>query len=131
MARALALVAIPGTCHKWLTSTGCQDLANCKFKHPVELKGRTDLLPLCQEAASAGGICPRLATGQRCMYRHVGTALLGVPLPCTQVQKTVPPAATGTNLEIALMAMMLEQKDYVPRARAGAGSYTSRAAADE
>ena len=46
MARALALVAIPGTCHKWLTPTGCQDLANCKFKHPPEVKGRTDLLPL-------------------------------------------------------------------------------------
>ena len=74
-------------------------------------------MPLCQEAASAGGMCPRLTAGKPCMYRHAGTALLAVPLPCPQVQQTVPPAAAGTNLEIALMAMMQQQKDYHAQAQ--------------
>ena len=47
---------------------------------------------------TSDGACPRLATGQTCMYRHAGTALLGVP----QVQTTVQSAAGGTNLEIVL-----------------------------
>ncbi len=56
MASGVALAAIPKTCHKWLSHT------KCLFQHPPALKGRTDLLPLCPEAA--GGSCPRLAAGQ-------------------------------------------------------------------
>ena len=68
--------------------------------------------------------CPRLATGQTCMYRHTGTALLGVP----QVQTTVQSAAGGTNLEIVLKALMQQQTDFQAQAAAaaaGAGSTSS------
>ncbi len=52
---------------------------------------------------SAGGACPRLAVGQKCMYRHDGIALLGVPALPT-VSEGV--ATGGSTVEIALMAMM-------------------------
>ena len=99
---ALAAVhtAIPRhqpTCHKWLTSAGCAN-TKCNFKHPPEHKGRTDLLPLCPEAV--GSSCPRLAAGQRSMYRHDGIALMGVPVLPTGQQGA---ATGGSTVEMALV----------------------------
>ena len=113
-AAGVALVATPGTCHKWLTSAGCSS-TTCRFKHPPAHKGRADLLPLCQEAVSAGGACPRLAVGQKCTYRHDGIrwhcpyiALMGVP---------VQPQVSQGAVEMALIAMMQQQKDFQAQAQ--------------
>jgi len=111
-AAGVALVAIPKTCHKWLTSAGCSSTI-CRFQHPPAQKGRTDLLPLCPEAV--GSSCPRLAAGQGCMYRHDGIALMGVPVLPTVTQGTV---TGGSTMEIALMAMMQQQMDFFVQTQA-------------
>ena len=63
---------------------------------------------------SAGGACPRLAVGQKCVYRHDGIALLGVQVPSQGV------ATGGSTVEIALMAMMQQQKDFFVQSQAQA-----------
>ena len=99
---ALAAVAVksgvPQTCYRWLSPAGCPNISTCSFQHPPTQKGASHLLPACQEALKAGGICPRLAAGLPCMFKHAATAFVGVG------GATVPSPAN--TLETALMAFM-------------------------
>ena len=67
------------------------------------------------------------------MYRHDGIALMGVPVLPTGPQGT---ATGGSTVEIALMAMMQQQKDFFVQTQAAtqaqaAATLRSRAAAVE
>ena len=103
-AQSLALAAVaaksgvPQTCYRWLSPAGCPNISTCSFQHPPTQKGASHLLPACQEALKAGGICPRLAAGLPCMFKHAATAFVGVG------GATVPSPAN--TLETALMAFM-------------------------
>ena len=89
---ALAAVAVksgvPQTCYRWLSPAGCPNISTCSFQHPPTQKGASHLLPACQEALKAGGICPRLAAGlpcihvQTCCYCLRGRWRCDGPVPC-------------------------------------------------
>jgi hypothetical protein len=53
------------------------------------------------------------------MFRHDGIALMGVPVLPTGPQGT---ATGGSTVEIALMAMMQQQKDFFVQAQAQAAA---------
>ena len=78
---ALAAVAVtsgvPVTCYRWLTPGGCSN-NKCYFQHPLTQKGASHLLPACADALKAGGVCPRLASGMPCFFKHGANALMGV-----------------------------------------------------
>ena len=105
-AQSLALAAVaaksgvPQTCYRWLSPAGCPNLSTCSFQHPPAQKGASHLLPACMDALKpgAGGVCPRLAVGIPCMFKHAAAALMGVG-------GVTVPSPTST-LETALMAFM-------------------------
>ena len=105
-AQSLALAAVaaksgvPQTCYRWLSPAGCPNISTCSFQHPPAQKGASHLLPACMDALKpgAGGVCPRLAVGIPCMFKHAAAALMGVG------GVTVP--SPPSTLETALMAFM-------------------------
>ena len=105
-AQSLALAAVaatsgvPQTCYRWLSPAGCPNISTCSFQHPPAQKGASHLLPACLDALKpgAGGVCPRLAVGIPCMFKHAAAALMGVG------GVTVP--SPPSTLETALMAFM-------------------------
>ena len=55
------------TCHNWLSYGRC-DRKDCSFAHTPEHKGRSDLLPLCEDK----GKCTR----PNCRFKHLPDATL-------------------------------------------------------
>jgi len=100
-AQSLALAAVAAksggwttsqTCYRWLTPAGCPNIGTtCTFQHPPAQKGASHLLPVCQDAVKASGVCPRLAVGIPCFFKHAATACMGVggatvPSPATSME---------------------------------------------
>jgi len=65
------------------------------------------LLPVCQDAVKARGVCPRLAAGIPCFFKHAATPCMGVG------GTTVPSPATSNSFETAFMVFL--QQNAVDR----------------